>query len=435
MAIKGLVDTQAYVVGDYQAPVGYYSPARSVGNYVIDDYVITDYLLEALDLQSTFTIQAEGTVIDIKATLVSVFTLQAEGRDVDFASASLSAVSTIAVTPSRLRTGSANLAVTATQTTQGNAVFLASTSLDATATVSAQGNFTAASESISLTGFYTQTQVAGELFFGRFTEYRWDSFIEQGVVERTWDEWFGDRWDPGGVIFSINTMVKALGGYRAIGRATLTAQASQSQNITIIISKQITAVSTLTAQPNYKAGGATTAATEASASATGKRFRGVAIDGTPLDLQSVAQQTANANQISDLGYVQNNTAAFQQQTSANVVFDLTYGQNIESAFAQSTDANALFSPSLGLSAFNTQLSAGRIITIADPWNILTVPLETRTLVIPEDSRVTKVLQESRLNTIIAETRGLRVPQETRKYKIFKPVFTNRSSLPKVRSEL
>ena len=122
------------------------------------------------------------------------------------------------------------------------------------------------------------------------------------------------------------------------------------------------------------------------------------------------------------------------QTQANVVFDLAYGQSIGAAFAQSTDANALFSPSLGLSAFNTQLSAGRLITIADPWNILTVPLETRTLVIPEDSRVIKVLQESRLNTIIAETRGLRVPQETRKYKIFKPVFTNRSSLPKVRSE-
>lgn len=434
MAIKGLVDTQAYVIGDYHTPVGYFNPARSVGDYVVDDYVITDYLFEALDLQSTFTIQAEGQVNAIRANLISVFTLQADAEDLDLATGTLSGAFTISVTTTRLRTGTATMAVSGTLTAQANAQYKASKTLDTTSTVSAQANYTAASESISIIGFYTQTQVAGELFFGEPQDVTWDSFRESEFIDRSWDEWYGDQWDQGGVIYSVASILQAKGGYRAIGSATLSAAFTQQQNITIAVSKTITAENTLSGTAVYIAGGFASPTAQATAQADPDRFRGVAIDGTPLDIPAVLTLQGNAIARFDLGYVQDIQPQATVQTQANVVFDLAYGQSIGAAFAQSTDANALFSPSLGLSAFNTQLSAGRIITIADPWNILTVPLETRTLVIPEDSRVIKVLQESRLNTVIAETRGLRVPQETRKYKIFKPVFTNRSSLPKVRSE-
>lgn len=394
MAIKGLVDTQAYVIGDYHTPVGYFNPARSVGEYVVDDYVITDYLFEALDLQSTFTIQAELTKVDVKATLISVFTLQADAEDLDLATGTLSG----------------------------------------SFTISAQANYTAASESISITGFYTQTQVAGELFFGEPQDITWDSFRESEFIDRSWDEWYGDQWDQGGVIFSVASILQAKGGYRAQATATLSAAFTQQQNITIAVSKTITAENTLSGTAVYIAGGFASPTAQATAQADPNRFRGVAIDGTPLDIPAVLTLQGNAIARFDLGYVQDIQPQATVQTQANVVFDLAYGQSIGAAFAQSTNANVTFDPTIGLEAFNTQLSAGRIITIADPWNILTVPLETRTLVIPEDSRVIKVLQESRLNTVIAETRGLRVPQETRKYKIFKPVFTNRSSLPKVRSE-
>ena len=56
MAIKGLVDTQAYVVGDYQTPFGYFTPASSVGDYIITDYVDTDYVFQTLDLKNSFTL-------------------------------------------------------------------------------------------------------------------------------------------------------------------------------------------------------------------------------------------------------------------------------------------------------------------------------------------------------------------------------------------
>ena len=34
-----------------------------------------------------------------------------------------------------------------------------------------------------------------EAFDGQ-DDYTWDDF---GLVDRSWDEWFADKWDPGGV--------------------------------------------------------------------------------------------------------------------------------------------------------------------------------------------------------------------------------------------
>ena len=49
MAIKGLIDTSAYVLGDYQ-DLGYYNPQRSVGKYIANDYAATAYFFDALAL-------------------------------------------------------------------------------------------------------------------------------------------------------------------------------------------------------------------------------------------------------------------------------------------------------------------------------------------------------------------------------------------------
>ena len=73
MAIKGLIDTSAYVLGDYQ-DLGYYNPQRSVGKYIANDYAATDYFFDALELSSSFTISAEGTKDFIASTMSVSYT-------------------------------------------------------------------------------------------------------------------------------------------------------------------------------------------------------------------------------------------------------------------------------------------------------------------------------------------------------------------------
>ena len=84
MAIKGLIDNSAYVLGDYQ-DLGYYDPPRQTGVYMDADYVATDYFQDALTLSSAFTLSAQGIVIDVKATLTSTFSVSVSAQNFDFA--------------------------------------------------------------------------------------------------------------------------------------------------------------------------------------------------------------------------------------------------------------------------------------------------------------------------------------------------------------
>lgn len=373
MAIKGLIDNSVYVVGTY-TDTDYTAPARSVGDYVLDGFVITDYVLEGLDLSSSFTLFAQVTIEFGYATLNNTFTLSAQ--------------------PTRIKQGSA-----------------------------------------SFTAFTAQVQLAGELFYGEPPDITWDSFAESPFIDRTWDEWYGDAWEQGGVLFAVSSVLQAKAGYRAFANASLTSVFTQQQNITIGISKSITSTATQEANGNF------------TASATGSyqsvfeqadvffdRFRGVAIDGTPYDRSAIFSQTAYANAVFDPSNSLN--PVFINQANANVLFDLAYGQLHSAAFTQSANANALFDLGYGelFEAFNTQLTIGRRITLPDPWNILSVKQEIRTLLVPIELRSLPVNQETRVNSIQPELRSIKVPQETRSYKIFKPQFTNRSSIPRVRQE-
>jgi hypothetical protein len=100
----------------------------------------------------------------------------------------------------------------------------------------------------------------------------------------------------------------------------------------------------------------------------------------------------------------------------------------------SPNGNVAYTDSSSLNAFNIALTFARLITIADPWNTLTVLEDTRTIKPIRETRVIMVLEESRVNNTNIETRSYQVPQETKKFKIYKPRFSNRSSIPKVRSE-
>ena len=66
-------------------------------------------------------------------------------------------------------------------------------------------------------------------------------------------------------------------------------------------------------------------------------------------------------------------------TNAIVVFDLGYGQTNTAAFTTASNGNADFKGGSSVTAFNTQLSAGRLITIADPFNTIKILQDTNFL--------------------------------------------------------
>jgi hypothetical protein len=98
-------------------------------------------------------------------------------------------------------------------------------------------------------------------------------------------------------------------------------------------------------------------------------------------------------------------------------------------------ANMIYDADAGLSAFNFVISAGRLQTQADPYNIAKVLNETRKILIAMENRKYIIPQEIRLNTIKAETRNILVPDETRKFRLKVAPMTNRFATPKVRSSI
>ena len=61
MAFKGVVDTEAYVIDGYQAPVDYFNPAESVSDYILPQNYFTfsePYVFASLTLFPAFTLDA-----------------------------------------------------------------------------------------------------------------------------------------------------------------------------------------------------------------------------------------------------------------------------------------------------------------------------------------------------------------------------------------
>lgn len=329
MAVRGIVDSEAYVVEGYQTPVDYFFPHESVSDYVLpQDYFefSEPYVFSSLTVSASFSFTAEA--------------------------------------------------------------------------------------------IYRRT----------IEEYTWDDFAESAIIDRTWDEWFGDRWDSGGVAFSFGIILNANGGKLQQGTATFEAfntklvvgSAQFDGSASVTSSFTVSATPTRIRNAESSVTSAFTQSTQGNYTAGSVIAPAVAFTGTFIGNATFAGATVSA------------PLAFTQTTQGNATF---VGSSTQStAFAQTTQGNAIFGQTLELTAFYSKLSEGRIIPIPDPFNTVKVQRENRVIVLPEDSRVLKVLQETRLNTIATETRDLKVKQETRNYKISRPGFTNRSSIPRVRSE-
>lgn len=431
MAIKGLIDTSAYVLGDYQ-DLGYYNPQRSIGKYIETDYIAADYFFEeSLELSSSFSVSAQGTKDFTGATLTASFSVSVAAQKFDFASGSITSSFSISVSPTRIRSFASSTSAAFTATQQGNATFVSGTTTTTTTSSAQDGNATFRSV-LNLPAVLTQTQIAGELFFGEPIDITWESFKESEFIDRTWDEWYGDAWDQGGVLFVINTIAKAKGGYRAFGQASLSSTFTTQATPTRIRSGVATPSTAFTSSVN----GNRIASGETSPSASfGITSDYIRIRGFTGSFTGVSSITALAHATFDLGYVQDIQPVFTTSTSANAVFDLAYGQNNTAQFSISANGFAQFTATSSVTAFNTTVSIGRLITIADPFNTIKITQDTRTLVVPIENRTTKVLEQTRVNTITEQSRSIKVSEETRRNKIFRGVLTDRSSIPRVRSEL
>ncbi len=444
MAIKGLVDLEAFVIGGYATPETYYQ--ISSGEYVEHDYSALNYAFEAQTLTSSFSVSCEGTTSIESATLTSSFTVSCDGDKFDFASATLTSTSSLSASGGRIRYGESAQTSSATTSVDGNASpFVGSSSLTTTSTTSQNAIYTAASESITLNGFFTQVQLAGELIEAgtsitpRTDEYTWADFKESEFVDRSWSDWFGDAWgsEKRIILIGAGSIIKATGGYLAQGEASISTSASMpTATMTRVRDFSASPSITTTASTNGNAtfGPTKEVTTSISQSTDAMRFRGVSSGGNPFEMPMGAFTTSTNGIYLMASGDSNPTITTTISSIGNVTFDLKYGQGITAAFSQSTNAIYTAGGFVSLSALYSTVQAGRIITIADPWNTITVPYELRTFVVPIETRQIVVLQETRLNKVKEETRVAEVQQETRIRKIFRGTITDTSGIPRVRSE-
>lgn len=268
-------------------------------------------------------------------------------------------------------------------------------------------------------------------FLENVTWDNWTTVTWQGN-EATWDNWPDDVWET---IYTLNWI------------GTTQTEAKLFLNIDPAI--EFTSAFALAEQSAFEKASSFDADAEFTASFTASGR--IDVFGT-INANFSPELTAN------IRYVLNDapieiTGAFSPVLTASAITDTL--SDIDVAFAlqisptfkpaafdtqlsvnSTTDflGNEIYGPSLALLAFAAKFVEPRLFFAADPFNIATIPQETRAILVPEQNRQAVVSQEIRLNTIAAETRGYLVPQETRNLKLRVAPFKNRFSIPKVRAE-
>ena len=437
MALKGIgIADDLYIVQSYYTPESYTTPIPSVGDYVLEDFVASGYVSEALDLPaSTFTLSCEANVGNVKADFTSTFTVSVSAEKFDFASASLTSTSSLSCNGGKLQQPTTSSSSTTTTSINANKTHGPSKTITATASLSGSGNVSYTSATASFEAGISTISVGGRTFNafyeGRQDDYTWDTFAESAFIDRTWDEWFSGKWHPGLIAFVKSINFTCNGGVvnSGTGLFTTAVDTSVNANKTTGFSqvKDLPATTSITSDYIRIRNVSTSPSGVFSVSSIGSKLHfGEGSFSTAYTIG--ANGNVSFKETSEDYNVASTLSSNATQTHSPTK-DLTPIASI------SGNANVSYKAGASFSAFNTQLSYARLITIADPWNILTAPQELRTFVLPIETRLNSVLQETRVNKLISETRRLPVLEETRKIKIFKPTFSQRSSIPKVRSEV
>jgi hypothetical protein len=285
------------------------------------------------------------------------FTLTATAQIIQVISANLQSTSTLTVTARKTITGEANLdsAVTVTAVAQSTKEFI--TAIDSAFTVSvlAGGTVEAAADFASTTALTA------------------DVIVETGA--------FAD--------FSTLATLAANAGLLAEGTVSLASESALTVNADRIKDVLMTVDSACATQANA----IKTAVAEGSLANTATLS--IIFDRIPaisIDLQS----------------------AFAVQTTAVKTTDT--GSTQTSAFTTTPTPNKIVGVSANFTAFYTQLTVGRVISI-DPFTTYVIPAETRLYQIARESRLYTVESESRNYKIRKESRLYTIDSETRIYNI------------------
>jgi hypothetical protein len=416
MSAKGLFDTTTYVLNDFYTPDTYTVPAESSGTYTVSDYVDIDYTLKYdQELQSQFTITANAEIINPGAALLIESTVTVDAIKVKAGSSTQEIAFTFTARAQPFQRAAATMQVALSiDTAKPNAVRVGVIIVDA---------------------ITTQVQLAGYLLELEPEDYSWDTFAIEQYDEITWDEWFADKWDSTAILFTTTSVSKATGGFLAQGSAAIDHTFSSSIPATGRIRSSLFQSSMLSqfaidkATGNVVFTGTTSADTVFSVASNYIRFRD---QPNPIVYTSLLQSQQQGN--ATFGPSPNIIAIFASSQNANVTFDPS--KSLLYQFDVSSNANAFFaSTKQTYTFFYSTLSDGFLISLVDPYNTFKVLQEIKTFVLPMESRVIDVLQETRVNSVSNETRIIDALQELRAYRIYKPQLTNRSSIPRVRTDL
>tara|TARA_R100001463_G_scaffold120448_1_gene176508 strand:- start:555 stop:1343 length:789 start_codon:yes stop_codon:yes gene_type:complete len=256
-----------------------------------------------------------------------------------------------------------------------------------------------------------------EAFEGQ-DDYTWDDF---GDVERSWDDWFNEKWDPGG-IFQTITSKSIFGTWSSPATPNLTFSQStfgtwcSPATPNLSFSQSTFGTWSSTSFPNIASTvtGNANFAPAVMVSAFGGLF-------TPSLNANFAPAALVAITLGTFSTSSNANAIFRPDSNPTAVASLESNANYANAALNSA-----------ISAFNTQLTTGRYISIADPFNMAKALQETRLYKLLIETRLLELNDESRVNSIKQETRIELVNQETRVLKIKRPGFTDNSTIPRVR---
>jgi hypothetical protein len=258
-----------------------------------------------------------------------------------------------------------------------------------------------------------------EAFDGQ-VDYSWDDL---DIIDRPWDDWFGAKWNPGGLF--QNTFSSLTYGTWSTTSTPL-ASFSQTTNGTWSTTAY---PSSAFSQLTYGTW-STTSYPNSVFTIVGDLNFNPALIGT-LSITGAFSPVVNANFDPADMFGTLHGGAFSLLSNGNIEFESP--ATLSSVFSQVTNATYLnaFAASF-ISALHSQLTEARYIVLADPYNLANTIQETRIYKLLAENKVIQLKMENRLNTINQETRVNLMNQETRVYKIKRPGFTDKTTIPRVR---
>lgn len=404
------------------------------------------------DLQTTSTLTATGTVLRFaESDVTATHSITEDSVNLKLADATLTSTATISATILYKSDTTKTLATTTEfLASTDNLVRLDVESYSTTSSISITPLFKT-DVSLAPDAATTSTQTASAIYdIGG--DYTWDTINaiaieseERWEEKDSWETWTNNTW---GVLeawdeWDQNSWARAY---------TLISTFTQNSVITFKSNAEVDA----TASATISILGALEEAAEASLSSafTIEPTASGVLEGR-ANLSGAFSPTLSDTVIFDQPSVVSITGAFTPVLTANAVFDQdfvvssTFGIAITPTHRrgpfQLTLASEFTQPDtvplrklgpyqLVLNAFASKLTTAKLFYQADPFNIITVPAETRVAVLPAETRISTIDQENRVNKVTADTRTYLVDQETRRFKLKVAPISNRFSTPKQRAE-